>query len=79
MTLELRIEQALNAYVTNPIKGLAPKKMLVGRTEAERLFEKALVRTGSKFTIDGRNGDRLMYRQLHVYVVDQESYLWFAP
>lgn len=79
MTLELRIEQTLHAYNQNPIQGIRPKKILVGRQESEKLFEKAMIRTGTKFNRESAGGARLQYHNLSVYVVDEESYLWFAP
>jgi len=79
MTIELRIEQTLHAYNHEPLQGIPPKKILVGRQEAELLFEKARIRTGTKFTRESAGGNRLEYHGLRVYVVDEESYLWFAP
>jgi hypothetical protein len=79
MTIEMRIEKSLVGYNNRAMIGIPPKKILVGREEAAILFEKAKIRTGQVFTRASEYGDRLEFRGMAVYVVDQESYLWFAP
>ena len=79
MTLELRISTTLHAYESGEGKSLLVKKILVGTSEADQLFEKAKIRTGQAFSRESQGGNRLQYQGMSVYVVDQESYLWFAP